>query len=321
MKRGLQLIFQILSILLFALILWWAGPEPWQQVVSGDWQAIFWAFFLQAAATIISAGRLKWMTESISTQTSHPYKQYYVINIFARALGIILPRSLSGIGGKAAGLKSLGLSIPLAIWIVLLDNIFDVFLLLTLLLPAGLYLSGFLGLTGLLLLSGGMIILLAGLIVLALVSGYSNKIVTALQRVPGINSKLKVLEKRFDVHLFPSPKKAILILGSTLLLNGCLILSYFYIGQAIGLGIGWVVFFLSFPFVQLSLIIAIAPGGLGIFDLGWLGLLQLSGLGEVEALSFVIAQRAYVTVFVLILSGVGLLITTIRSNRRHTVEP
>ena len=59
----------------------------------------------------------------------------------------------------------------------------------------------------------------------------------------------------------------------------------------------------------MSLIIAIAPGGLGIFDLGWLGLLQLGGLSQSDAITFVVAQRAYIFVFVLVWAAFSALLS------------
>ncbi|MCB9445410.1 MAG: flippase-like domain-containing protein [Ardenticatenaceae bacterium] len=88
------------------------------------------------------------------------------------------------------------------------------------------------------------------------------------------------------------------------------------IGRSIGAPVTLPLLLASYPLVQLSLIVAIAPGGLGIFDAGWLGLLRLGGISEAAALAFVVAQRAFVFVFVLVWAGFSALLSlTVRSEK------
>lgn len=134
------------------------------------------------------------------------------------------------------------------------------------------------------------------------------------------------LEGRLDSQnqLLPPPSQAVKAYGITALLNGALILSFYFIAQAVGVKIGVVPFIVAYPLAQLSLIASITPGGLGIFDLGWLGLLVLSGVPEEQALTFVVAQRAYVSVFVLVWTGFSIMLAftdTIPASITNDVEP
>jgi uncharacterized membrane protein YbhN (UPF0104 family) len=94
----------------------------------------------------------------------------------------------------------------------------------------------------------------------------------------------------------------------TVLLNLLLGLQYYWIAAAIRLPQPAVLFLAAFPLTQLSLIVAIAPGGLGIFDLSWYGLLLLAGVTDSAATTFVIAQRAAMFVFVLLWAGISALL-------------
>lgn len=319
MKKGIRISFQVLSILLFVVLLWWAGLDPWKKIVHGDLQAILWGFLFLSAATVISAIRLRSVTRAMSDEILPSLVTFYYINIIARALGIFLPRSLSGIGGKAVGLKTMGFSLSRAIWIVMVDNIFDILVLVAMALPSFLFITETLNLIGFACLLIFVLILLAGLLWWGTEGDRVKGIIHGLKRIPWISGKLQDVEIT-DGFLMPPPMASLAILGWSLLLNGAMTISYYYIGQAVALNADWLTYVVAYPFAQLSLIIAIAPGGLGIFDLGWLGLLQLSGVSETDTLDFIVAQRAYTTIFVIILTAVGFALS-LTQNSRHNITP
>lgn len=318
MNRWTRLLLQILGVLLFIAILWWAGPDPWTQILRGKFLPVLAAFLLHALATVISAIRLKLVVEATSAQTTrHSFAQFYSINILSRALGIVLPRNLSGVGGKAAGLNRLGLSLPRALWVVMLDNLFDIFVLAALGIPAFLFLTKTINLSIFLALCVVALIILALLLFWGTDPKHAASLLGQLTRIRWLAEKLRLREIETG-SLLPAQKTALIALGWSIALNFVLALSFYFMGQAVSIQADWSAYFASYPLAQLSLIIALAPGGLGIFDLGWLGLLQLSGVPESAALTYVIAQRAYVTIYVLILAGVGMLVSIMHSDgERH----
>jgi hypothetical protein len=81
----------------------------------------------------------------------------------------------------------------------------------------------------------------------------------------------------------------------TLLRSILLPLQFVIIAEAFDLGISPWVIFAVWPVAQVTLVTGLTPGGLGIADLGWLGLLVAAGVGTTEASTFVIAQRAGLT--------------------------
>ena len=78
------------------------------------------------------------------------------------------------------------------------------------------------------------------------------------------------------------------------------------VGSALGLETTLIMFLALFPMAQLSLIVAMAPGGLGVFDLSWLGLLSLLDVTGAE--NFAVAQRIYVTIINLFWGGFAILL-------------
>lgn len=296
MNRWVRLGLLVVSLLLFGLILWWAGPETWQVVLRGDRTYFFTALLIYGMAGVASSSRLHWLTKAVSERKNIPWRRIYIVNWTARALGLVLPRSVSTIGGKAVALKALGVPLRQAVWIVFIDNAFDLLLLGLWVLPAVWWLQKQTQ-TWVFWLVLVLMVMVAGLLVWwGTQPGRLEPFLRQVRRFPRLTKWLNLDENSF----IPTPAYALPSLVWTVVLHLILIISFYTIGQAVASPAALPLIASGYPFVQLSLIVAFAPGGLGLFDLGWLGLLRLGGLSESEALAFVVAQRAYVYVFVLV---------------------
>jgi uncharacterized membrane protein YbhN (UPF0104 family) len=119
------------------------------------------------------------------------------------------------------------------------------------------------------------------------------------------------------VRLLPERPISLQVFGLTIALNGLLALRFFYVATAVSLTYEWPLYIAAFPLTQLSLVF----GGLGIFDASWYGVLFLAGFPEQEALTFVIAQRAYIFVYILVWTGVSYLLSlSIREESNKLIE-
>lgn len=309
MKRWLRYSLQLFSFLLFGLILWWAGPETWRQILQGNWRLLAVALLLYGAAGLVSAIRLRLVTQALASAHMASRRRFYYLNMMARALGLVLPRGISALGGKSVGLRSLGISLKRSLWIVMTDNFYDVMSLAVVAIPAVFFLQGQMGTASFGLLAAALWLALGTAIWAVIASGRLAPLLQwTVQRLPWLSRRLQ-MDTRTAQNLFPHPQPAVGALLWTVLLNVLLISTYYAIGEALGLDAPWWLFAASFPIAQLSLIIAIAPGGLGIFDLGWLGLLRLGGLSQSDAITFVVAQRAYIFVFVLVWAAFSALLS------------
>ena len=295
MNRWLRLGLLLLSLLIFGLILWQAGPETWAVIWQGNRTMLLVSFCMHGLAGVASASRLLWLTRASTGQRTISWRRIYTLNWTARALGLVLPRSVSILGGKTVALKALGVPLRQAVWIVFLDNVFDLLLLGFWLIPAFFWFRGettallFWFMLGVLTIGTGL------LVWWSTQTGRLEPFVRQIRRFPRLAQRLNLDES----SLVPAPAYALSALAWTVLLHLVLIVSFYGIGQAIATPTSLPLIASSYPFVQLSLIVAFAPGGLGLFDLGWLGLLRLGGVPETSALAFVVAQRAYVYLFVL----------------------
>lgn len=308
-KRTLRIALQLLSLLLFALILWWAGPGPWRQIVDSDWRLLLLALAIYGIVGVVSALRLRVVAQALAGDGVGSRRRFYYLSMTARVLGLILPRGISTLGGKSVGLRALGISLRRALWIVLMDNLFDILTLVLAAIPAVLFLQNQIGALTFAALTAVLWLLLALVLWVVIASGRLTPLFGwLLARVPWLSRRFQ-LDERLAAQLFPRAAPAMVALGQTVILNVLLIATYALIAGALGLSVSGWLFAAAFPVTQLSLIVAVAPGGLGIFDLGWLGLLRLGGMAPDDALTFVVAQRAFIYIFVLIWAGASALLT------------
>lgn len=310
MKHWLQWALLLLSFGLFGVIIWYAGPEPWRQLLLANRSILLIAFCIHGSASMVAAARLRFLSHSVLGTQQPPWRRFYYLTMSARALGLILPRTVSAIGGKTVGLRAMGVPLKYAVWIIVMDNMFDVALLSFVAVPALLFMQGVVGVMLFLLLVPASIGLLAILSWWLLRNNRLERLLDWLRRYPWLARRLDFGENR----PFPPAKDALIALGWSVLLNGIIATSFYSIGRSISAPVSLPLLLASYPLVQLSLIIAIAPGGLGIFDAGWLGLLRLGSVPEAAALAFVVAQRAFVFVFVLLWAGFSALLSlTVRT--------
>lgn len=309
LRRAVRIALQLLSLLIFALILWWAGPEPWLQIANSDWRLLLLGLLIYGVVGVISALRLRVVARALVTGEVGSRRRFYYLSMTARVLGLILPRGISTLGGKSVGLRALGISLRRSLWIVLVDNLFDIFTLGLAAIPAIFFLQNQIGAFLFVALTAALWALLAVILWLIIASGRLSPIVAwFFGRLPWLSRRLQLDERIVD-HLFPRAAPAMNALAHTVALNVLLIATYAVIARALNLRAPALLFAAVFPITQLSLIVAVAPGGLGIFDLGWLGLLRLGDMAADDALTFVVAQRAFIYVFVLIWAGVSALLT------------
>jgi uncharacterized protein (TIRG00374 family) len=312
MNRWLKRFFQIASLALFAAILWWGGPEAWRQMQAGDWRFVLLALLLRGAAGMIASVRLLVTTQAVTNRRAFSWRQLYYLTMTARALGLVIPRSVSTIGGKSVALRSFGVSLKRSVWIIVLDNLFDVVLLTAVILPGLLYLQEVVNDTGFILLLLITNLLLLGVTWWSLASGRLHAwlvwLLPLVRRVRWLAKRLTMTDEKVQ-RLLPPPPQAVVAMGLSIVLHLILAASFYAIGRSVNVDAAMLVYAAGYPLVQLSLIAAVTPGGIGIFELGWLGLLVFGGVAQEEALAFTVAQRAYIFIFVLVWAGVSLLLS------------
>lgn len=84
---------------------------------------------------------------------------------------------------------------------------------------------------------------------------------------------------------------------------------------ALGLSIPFWLVFLAVGLVRSNLLFAIAPGRLGVLEVGWFGVLALGGVENAAIVPFLIGLRVYGLVFNAILALAAHLAVTLRGSK------
>lgn len=315
---------------LFVLVILLAGTDQIDAIFDADpvWVAV--SFAVGTFVTALSALRWGMITNILAEGPLLSWRQYWAALLTSRVLGLFVPRNASDLGVRFVALTGVGRSTPeVAVASVSLDQMFDITLLAAWLIPSLLLLSG---------VGGGWTLWLvpvaAGLAVLAMMK-LDVALRWAAAGLARLTERLGQRSRRLarffgrrssgflrlaDVAHFES--RQTLALASMTLLRFALTATMFWaIASAIDLHIDLWTFALVGPAVQLSLVIAFTPGGLGIMDLGLVGLLALAGTPSEEVAAFVVGQRAFQYTFFPMAAGLSYLATsgsvTAIASQRH----
>jgi uncharacterized membrane protein YbhN (UPF0104 family) len=224
------------------------------------------------------------------------YRDYFHYFVVARLLGLFLPKDVTDIGGRAlyvqrlhrARLAEAGLSL-------LFDRGLD-------LLVAGASLAATLPhWLGLVDESTGLGLLGATLLAVALTLLLTHRAWSAI----GLRwvEAVRRLVARWRRHPAPEPLPRDVLPGAVLALALLVSLAKFALSAlrvwlvlwALGLHLPLEVTLLANPIGQASYALAVTPGGLGIFEAGWFGILVTVGLTAAAASALVVAQRLLIT--------------------------
>ena len=309
MKRWVQGVLILLGVAIFVYILWHSGRDGLAAVLAGDWRYLLLALLATGVAQMVSGWRLQVALaavtglDDVSARQRWPWRATYHVTLTAQLMGMVMPRLVSTVGGKAAALKAYQTDLRESVPAVLLDNIFDILVMAPLMVPGFLYATGTLNLFGLYAGYGSILLLLLPLLSWRPAEAVWLPRLAYLERLPGLGRRLPMLLARLLI-VWPPPAAGRRLLLLTALLNGLLALRFYFISLALGLATTATLFLALYPMAQLSLIVALAPGGLGVFDLSWLGLLSLAAVSGAE--HFAVGQRIYVTVINLFWGGMAM---------------
>ncbi len=288
----------ILGAALLVGLLWWLGPD-WDEVrnkLELHWGYLVLGFLGTAAATAFTAARWQLLNERM-TPTRLPYGSYFHYVALTRFFGQFLPMLLVEFVGRGAGLRAAGSKQGLGQLVtpVLLERLLD------LLLPCVMLVWG-LAIYRSPWLDGHRWLFLA---VLTLV--FAVGIIPLIRPIADRAVWLYITIKRWrgaDVEHVPvelSTSTAAWVSVHSLGRYATVCLQFFGMGAAAGALFPAKVIMSGFAVAQLSAILAITPGGLGIQDAGWLGGLRWQGQEEAMIALFLLSFR------VLVLANFGVL--------------
>jgi uncharacterized protein (TIRG00374 family) len=318
-KWAKQILFVLIGFGAFGAFIYYSNYESLEQLSKIQLWPTLGALLSSFGITCCIAIRWGILSNEISGVKLTSWTIYYHYFIISRALGFVLPKDLTDIGLRTASLKKRhGKRLSHAGASVILDRLFDVIFMLVFLIAVLPFWFNW----GNDKTSFALMILFPLIIGIVLLS----KRKLFFQIIEFIFHLVLKPFTRFSFFKKRVPNGFSLDGISKTALYKIFLLSFFkfvftvarlvFFVYALGLSISPTIIALGTPLGQLSYLFAFTPGGLGIFEAGWLGILKLAGTGTTEALNFVVGQRILTIVLILTLAFVSQIVYLFNPNTK-----
>lgn len=303
-----------LGVGLLATLVWLLGPD-WAEVsrrLEVQPGAAALALLGTTAAAMFGAARWRLLNEHL-TETRLPFATYFHYVALTRLIGQFSSMLLMELVGRGVGLKSAGSDDGLGRLVtpVLLERVVDVLFPIAMLGWAITVHQG--GGPG----DGWMVsaaatLLVTAVLIVPMVRPAARAILWGYGRV------LRWRGRAFDApEIVVPPRIAVSVTALGLGRYLAVLLQFYGIGAAVGAVRDPGVVASAFPVSQLSAILAITPGGLGVQDAGWAGALSWQGVDETSIAMFVLAIHAGIIVNFAIITLLSLPL----ASRRSRMQP
>lgn len=231
----------------------------------------------------------------ISTLMTQIVSQAFV-NIGVKTLSLKYKQNISVIEGSSTGVIEHVLNI-----LIILASALPSFLFVTELIPQSLAIG---------------ISLMLIIIVFVLTNNYYylmlKYIYAAILFIYNIIGKIPILKRfaGYDLSFSDSTSEikkrcAMKLLIFSVLVYYALLIRYYIYGGALNIDIPFFPFILTFPIVYIINAIGITPGSIGISEFGWFGVLLFIGVGKEDASIYIVSQRVFSIISILIISLFG----------------
>ena len=294
-----------MGLVAFGAVLYFSGLERLPVLLEAQPRYVLLALAALIAVTTVSALRWGMIVNSLAGRPVLSFGGYYAALLTSRVLGLFISRSGSDLGvrfGAVTGARRAGGSVAAAS--LFLDQMFDLALLLAWIGPALLILTDAVSgppAVGLLVVASvvAFVAMMGMHRLLAAAVTALGWLLDATSRLPLADRLQRFLDARrrnvaglLDVEGLSRPRLAALA-TLTMVRYALNALMFFGIAAALDLDVSWMVFVLTGALVQLSLVIAATPGGLGVMDAGWVFSLGLAGVPSEATAVFLVGQRAF----------------------------
>jgi len=299
MRKGLSkiLIQWGLGLLLIVLLFFFGDVSNLVRLPDVRWNAVLMVFLCNVGFTLAHNFRWKEIVDNLPGQERSDFFSLYRCLIDSYAIGKIIPMDVSLLGLRSYYLKRQKVPVSMAVFSVLLDRFLDLLLFLVMAVPSFFLITGVattiqsvLILLFLLALQGVVIAWKKWETVHFLLYLYRHFLVRWLLKIPFLRTRLGGAEEAGEgVHFRLG--SVIQIMGWNYMKYIFLCLRFFFTGVALGIQFPLAKSFFFIPFVQLSGLINITPGGLGVVEMGTYGALYLMGVPNAQIILFVVGQR------------------------------
>jgi hypothetical protein len=270
---------------------------------------VAWIFVLGilfSTFTFILLHTLRWkkIVDAIFKKQGAGFLPFYKWMIHSYTLGYIMPIDVSLLSVRTYYLKQYeNLPLSASLFSVTLDRLLDIVIFLVAAIPSLLFIMKILSPVASLVL---MVISIGALLLIIRWKGEGTfrlllhayrKILT----IPFIKNRMKVEKSETQVDYSLGRDTFFTVLTWTVGAYLLLILRFFFTGMALNVNLSLLQSLFILPVIQVSGLINITPGGLGVLELGSWGALLLLGIPKDQILRFVLGQRILLTAVMLFL--------------------
>lgn len=313
LKKYKKIIFSVLGIVIFLFIIFLNREISLHPLVNINYWYLLIVFFLMYLATILAATRWGWIINSLQGREIIPYRKYFFYFSLSSLLGSFGFQELSVFSTQAGTLLLEKISFKKIINTYLIDKFFNTINLISTTLVSILYFVDLIDIKFAVILV--IVFFLIGYLVISyfkinftLLIFYLNKLFTKLAKIlPFLKIKSKKETEEDKKVALPSKiiRKIYLLSFVKFVLFAT---SIFFIFKALNLNINPIQAILAFPITQLTLVFAITPGGLGILETSWFGMLKIIGFKSIDINTFLIGSRVISYIAIAIITFINYLL-------------
>ena len=270
---------------------------------------VAWIFVLGilfSTFTFILLHTLRWkkIVDAIFKKQGTGFLPFYKWMIHSYTLGYIMPKDVSLLSVRTYYLKQYeNLPLSASLFSVTLDRLLDIVIFLVAAIPSLLFIMKILSPVASLVL---MVISIGALLLIIRWKGEGafrlllhayRKILT----IPFIKNRMKVEKSETQVDYSLGRDTFFTVSTWTVGAYLLLILRFFFTGMALNVNLSLLQSLFILPVIQVSGLVNITPGSLGVLELGSWGALLLIGVPKDQILRFVLGQRILLTAVMLFL--------------------
>ena len=316
-------ILSIVGILIFLAILYYGGVDALRQVARVNPLYLVCAFVTTGLAALVTSVRWGLIVDALEGRRAATPLHYFYYVMMGKISSTFVSQYVGDYGVRPLALKaSSNTSMGRALYSVLLDRFFDLILSLLFLIPGLLYLGGFASpqmlALSIVLLVGGYWALIARnhravSRLLGAAAAVANRVSSKTPVLKGALGRVGPTLEGARAGFEQVGQKCITVANVlTLCRYVMMALRAYFLALALGLSIPFGLVFVAVGLVRFTLLLAVAPGRLGVLEVGWYGILALGGVEGSAIIPLVIALRVYGLVFNAVLALATHLVVTLR---------
>lgn len=299
---------------LMVALAWW-GRNDLVKILSLRPVPLGLCFLFTLAMALTSVWKWRICLRSMGEAGAAHYWSLFHYFMVGRVLGLLVPMELGDLSARTMSLKyKHSLSLGRGTYSVYLERAFDVAVSGILLAPSALFILDVvspatgLAIAGLGFLAGFLCLAVLGRQTIRLLVELFGLILKGICLIPGLRGRVNPKAEKQALAVVDVGRvapKLYLLSGIKFL---CTALRFASVALATGMATGVADILLFTPGAQLALVFSVTPGGLGVVDWSWSGLLLKMGVSKHEIVPYLITLRLAVLVSVLVLAGISRLV-------------